>query len=181
MIAFKTWLQAPSNPENVPTEWPWVQESCSQEQIVDKISSGYQVLTTEAFAAYLDAWDEEYQAWYASKEAERTAFNTSILIKQRKEYADDLLERFKARNISQGINLLQGMHMHSRMRGLSVTISGATFTLDLMNMAVSGDIELACVALQYTVPDDMSLPYHWLNTDRISWLVADMKTFLGWP
>lgn len=181
MIAFKTWLQAPSNPESVPTEWPWVQESCSEAEIVVKLASGYQVLSEEAFAAYLDAHDEEYQAWYASKEAERTSYNLGILIKERKAYAEDLLERFKARNVSQGINLLQGMHMHSRMRGLSITVSGVSFTLDIMNMAVSGDIEIACVSLQYATPDDMTQAYHWLSAERIGWLVSDMKLFLGWP
>ena len=109
------------------------------------------------------------------------SYNNSIKIKERKEYADDLMERFKAKNISEGISLLQGMHMHSRMRKLSVSISGLSFDLDVLNMAVSGDIEIACVALQYATPDDMSLPYHWLSSARLSWLVSDMKTFLGWP
>jgi hypothetical protein len=124
-----------------------------------------------------------YEDWYYSPEqvAARQQYNTSILIKARKEYADDLLERFKNRNISQGISLKQGFHMHSRMRALDITISGSSYTLDIMNMAVSGDIELACVALQYCSADDMSSSDHWLNTERISWLVNDMKAFLGWP
>lgn len=181
MIAFKTWFQAPSNPEGIPTEWPWVQEHCTEEGIVEKLSQGFQVLTEGAYQAYLDSHQEDYQAWYDSKAAERLSYNTSLLIKERKVYADDLLERFKKQNISEGINVLQGIHMHSKMRAFPITISGLSFTLDIMNMAVSGDIEIACVSLQYGTPDDMSQTYHWLSAARISWLVADMKTFLGWP
>lgn len=101
-------------------------------------------------------------------------------IKARKEYAEDLLERLKLRNISQGINLAQGLWMHHRMRALPITFNGLSLVQDVMNMAVSGDIEIACVTLQYAVADDMTEPYHWWSQDRINWLIADMKAYLGW-
>jgi hypothetical protein len=101
-------------------------------------------------------------------------------IVERKAYAEDLLERLKARNISQGINALQGMWMHSRMRALPITFMGVATTQDIMNMAVSGDIEIACLTLQNATPDDMSMPYHWWSQDRINWLITDMKAYLGW-
>jgi hypothetical protein len=102
-------------------------------------------------------------------------------IRQRKEYADDLLERLKQKNISEGINALQGMWMHSRMRALPITFMGLPFTQDIMNMAVSGDIEIACLTLMNATPDDMTQPYHWWSQDRINWLITDMKNYLGWP
>lgn len=101
-------------------------------------------------------------------------------IKNRKEYAEDLLERLKQRNISQGINAFQGLWMHHRMRALPITFMGLDLVQDVMNMAVSGDIEIACITLQYAVADDMTQPYHWWNQERINWLVADMKAYLGW-
>lgn len=101
-------------------------------------------------------------------------------IKERKEYADGLIERFKARNISQGINALQGMWMHHRMRANEITFMGVPFTIDVLNLVISGDIEIACLVLLNTTPDDDSLPYHWLTSDRVNWLIADMKGYLGW-
>lgn len=104
----------------------------------------------------------------------------SNTIQERKKYAEDLLERFKKKNINEGINALQGMWMHNRMRAASITFYGVPFTIDVMNLAVSGDIEIACLTLMNVTPDDDSMPYHWLNTNRVNWLVTDMKQYLGW-
>jgi hypothetical protein len=101
-------------------------------------------------------------------------------IKQRKEFADQLLEEFKAKNISDGINGLQAMYMHHKLRALPVTFMGLSMTLDLLNMAISGDVEVAALSLLNCTPDDMSQPYHWLSAERRDWLVAKMKAFLGW-
>jgi len=101
-------------------------------------------------------------------------------IKARKDYADDLIERFKYRNVSEGINALQAMYMHHKMRALTVTFYGVPMTLDILNMVVSGDIEVACLSLMNCSPDTGLLPYHWLTQDRVDWLVSDMKKYLGW-
>ena len=103
-----------------------------------------------------------------------------ITIEQRKIYADDLMSRFKRRNISDGINGYQGLWMHHRMRALDITFMGKAFTIDVLNLAISGDIEIAALTLMNATPDDMSEAFHWLSADRINWLVGDMKTFLGW-
>jgi hypothetical protein len=50
-----------------------------------------------------------------------------------------------------------------------------------MNMVISGDMATACLALMYGAPDDMSEPYHWLNEERLNWLINNLKGFLGWP
>jgi hypothetical protein len=50
-----------------------------------------------------------------------------------------------------------------------------------MNMGLSGDIETACLTLMSGQPDDMTQPYHWMNQERINFLVTEMKAFLGWP
>ncbi len=101
-------------------------------------------------------------------------------IKERKQFADELLERFKKRNISEGINALQGMHMHHTLRAYPVTFSGMNFTIDIMNLAISGDIEIAALCLIYGYTDDMSQPYHWMSGDRKQWLINEMKAFLRW-
>lgn len=134
------------------------------------------VTTTE------EEWAEKLAPYAAPpmSPAEVQASYVRYSIKERKAYADDLIERLKARNISQGINALQGMWMHHRMRANEITFMGLPVTIDLMNLVISGDIEIACLTLMYTTPDDMTMPYHWWNADRINWLIADMKAYLGW-
>jgi hypothetical protein len=99
----------------------------------------------------------------------------------RKRFADNLLIQFKQNNIDEGINALQAMWIHERMRAWSYTFMGNSFTVDLMNMSVSGDIETACLALQYGTADDMSHPKHWFTQDRLNFIINEMKQFLGWP
>lgn len=101
-------------------------------------------------------------------------------IKTRKDFADELLERFKKKNILDGINALQGMHMHHILRAYPVTYAGQSFTIDIMNLAISGDLEIACLCLIFGYTDDMLQAYHWLSGDRKQWLINELKAFLGW-
>jgi len=52
--------------------------------------------------------------------------------------------------------------------------------IDMLNLVVSGDIEVACLTLQLLSLDDMTQPFHWLNEDRRTWMVNECKTYLGW-
>lgn len=132
-------------------------------------------------------WTEEQWTEKLAKAAKAPPDQSEIVasylkntIKQRKEYAEDLLERLKQKNISEGINAMQGMWMHHKMRALEVNFMGVDFVVDIMNMAVSGDVEIACLALMNCVADPMTLPYHWMSEARINWIIADMKAYLGW-
>lgn len=109
------------------------------------------------------------------------SFNLKLNIKARKDFADQLLEDFKFKNINEGINALQGLYMHSRMRELPITFMGLSMKVDILNMAVSGDLEVAALALLYCTPDDMSQPYHWFSVARRDYLVFKLKEYLGWP
>lgn len=129
-----------------------------------------------------EVWTEKLSV-YATPPPTQYEAQTSYLkhtIKARKAYAEDLLERLKQRNISQRINVSQGLWMHSRMRAVPINFNGLEVSIDVMNLAVSGDIEIACVTLQYTTPDDMTQPYHWWSQERINWIINDMKAYLGW-
>jgi hypothetical protein len=118
---------------------------------------------------------------YAITPTQVQANAISMSISVRKAYCDDLMDRFKKQNILAGINGSQGLWMHHRLRAMAVTAFGVDYVIDIVNMIVSGDVELGCIALQYSVPDDMSQSYHWLSATRINWLIADLKNFLGWP
>lgn len=95
-------------------------------------------------------------------------------------YCQDLIQRFKYKNLTENINAVQAMYLHHKMRAINITFYGVPMTLDLMNLVISGDVEIACLALMNMTPDDMTAPYHWLNAARVNWLVADMKGYLGW-
>lgn len=126
-----------------------------------------------------EVWIEKLAPYAkAPDNAQNSYINFSI--QKRKEYADYLLERFKAKNILEGINAFQGLWMHHRMRAAEITFYETSYTIDVMNLAISGDIEIACLTLQNMVPDDMTLSKHWLSSDVINWIVSDMKSFLGW-
>lgn len=126
-----------------------------------------------------EEWDLKLAPYAVTPPSAQSQFLSYTIVK-RKDYATDLLERFKTKNITEGINAFQGLWMHHRMRAADINFYGTAYTIDVLNLAISGDIEIACLTLQNMVPDDMSLSKHWLNSDRINWLVADMKAFLGW-
>jgi len=112
---------------------------------------------------------------------EKLARALNLTIKERKAYADDLLERFKKKNLSEGINAAQGIWLQELMAEYKYTYGGRLCQTDICNLAVTGDIELACNALIHGPVDDMSEAYHWLTLERKNWLIADMKNFLRWP
>jgi hypothetical protein len=103
----------------------------------------------------------------------------------RKEFGEKLMLAFKQRNISEGLQWYQAIWLHHRVREWQVTypeaLGGDICYVDVCNMMYSGDIETACLALQYGVVDDMTKPFHCVTEDRKAWLIAQMKAWLGWP
>lgn len=102
----------------------------------------------------------------------------------RREFGQKLMLAFKIKNISEGVQWYQAIHMHARLRAWNVNmpqaLGGTVETVDCLNMILAGDIETACLSAMYGTPDDMSSPLHWLSAERVNWLIGEMKTFLGW-
>lgn len=98
----------------------------------------------------------------------------------RKRFAQELMIAFKVRNIQEGINAPQAMWLHHRIRALDTTITGVAMTVDLSNMAMSGDLETAYLALAGCAADDMSQAYHSLSQERLNWMKTEIAIFLGW-
>ena len=122
-------------------------------------------------------------AVYANQPPTQQEQNESYLrfsIIERKKFADELLERFKAKNIKEGINAHQGLWMHHILRAYPVSFGGNDRVIDIMNLTISGDLEIACLSLIYGYTDDMSQPFHWMGGDRKQWLINELKSFLGW-
>lgn len=126
-----------------------------------------------------DIWTQKLAPYAKTPESAQAAL-LNMTVKARKEYCEDLLERFKKKNILDGINAAQGMWMHHLMRAYPVTFGGVSYTVDLLNMAVSGDVEIACLSLIYGATDDMSQTYHWISAERKDWLIGELKAYLGW-
>jgi hypothetical protein len=95
-------------------------------------------------------------------------------------FARKIFMEYKQKNKDEGINGAQAIWLHHRVRAWQVNFRGIPYTVDLINMAASGDLETACLSLMYGQPDDMTQPYHWFTQERIDCLVTEIKGFLGW-
>ena len=127
-------------------------------------------------------WAEKLEE-YKKPLPDQAVLARAYLIKDRKDFADQMMQRFKDRNIVEGINVLQALWLHHRMRAWEVTMpagmGGFSYTVDVMNMAVSGDLETAYFALRYGELDDMTEPFHCIDQEVIDWLKNELKNYLG--
>ena len=97
------------------------------------------------------------------------------------QFAQQMFKEFKHKNKADGINGAQALWLHHRLRAWDVSFMDMSFTVDIINMGMSGDVETACLSLIYGQPDAMTMPQHWLSQERINILIAEMKSYLGWP
>jgi hypothetical protein len=108
---------------------------------------------------------------------------TEWLIKDRKQFADEMMQRFKYRNIGGNLNIVQALWLHHRMREWDVTLpagmGGFTYKVDVLNMAVSGDLETAYFAIRYGQLDAMYEPFHCIDQEMVDWLKNELKNYLG--
>ena len=127
-------------------------------------------------------WAEKLDE-YKQPLPDQIALARNYLIKDRKAFADQMMQRFKDRNMVEGINITQALWLHHRTRQWHVTLppqfGGFEYTVDILNMAVSGDLETAYFAIRFGEPDDMSEPYHCIDQDMIDWLKNELKNYLG--
>ena len=102
-------------------------------------------------------------------------------IKARKQFAEEMIERFKKENIKSGINAIQAIHMHTKIRELTGSFMGYPFKVDIINLVVAGDLEVAVICLMNADNlDDGSQPYHWFTAGRRDMIVQELKAYLGW-
>lgn len=115
--------------------------------------------------------------------------NTTIIaisktVQQNKEFADDMMQRLKEKNIAEGLDTIdKSAWVHHRLRKVDYTMDDTVtvIQLDVLNLVVSGDIETADKVLGQISPDDMTEDYHWLTQARIDWIRNEIRTYLGWP
>lgn len=116
----------------------------------------------------------------------------------RKKFGSDLMLAFKQKNISEGMNWMQAVHLHDRVKNWTVTyptaeqfpnpayapyaaaFAGRTKSIDVFNMMAGGDIETCCLSVMFGQNDDMTLPEHWITEEKRQWLITQMSIWLGW-
>lgn len=121
----------------------------------------------------------EYRQPPEDQEAKRRL----MTIVQGKQFAVELMQKFKDRNLQNNMTLIQGLWLHQRIKNWTVSLppemGGFTFTVDIMNMADSGDIESAYISFLYGELDEMTEPYHCVDQDMIDWVTGEMSSYLG--
>lgn len=97
-----------------------------------------------------------------------------------KASADRVMEQFKKNNLSRFIEarisqeemLLKSLWVHHRLRAVEIILGPFAFTIDLMNLCISGDIETAAFIVSKMEPDDMTQPQHFLSAEVLQELGA---------
>lgn len=105
-------------------------------------------------------------------------------VSESRAIADEIMEEFKKSNlqyflesgVSNDTAIMMSLHVHHRLRAVSIEVGGVPFTVDVLNFIISGDLEVAYTTLSYMTADDMSLPYHFLSQSRIDTLKAMIAT-----
>lgn len=129
-----------------------------------------------------DQWIEKLSLYSQPPKTMAEMQKDQIIVtnKQKIAFCEQLIIDLKEKNVSDGINALQALWLHHRLRELDINFYGFPMKVDISNMFLSGDVETACIALMNCTPDDMSTPYHFFSTARRDWVVNKIKEFLGW-
>ena len=67
-IAVKFWSQADSNPQENPSYWPWKQQTIADELQESFEGLGWTVYTADAFKAYLESKQKDFDVWFNNRE-----------------------------------------------------------------------------------------------------------------
>jgi hypothetical protein len=136
-----------------------------------------------------EVWDSQLAMYAVAPPSPQEQFSEALsrTVAQSRLWADEIIEEFKKENLADFVTnsvpndlaIMISMHVHHRLRAIDITVGGVPFTIDLMNLVISGDLETAYVVLAYMTPDDMSMPYHWLSQSRIDALRSKIATRVG--
>lgn len=125
-----------------------------------------------------EVWEEKL-APYARPPQDPVEAMVDYLIEKNKNATSGILDQINrlilSNFVSSGLSdakiaekMLWAQH---RLRALTFTIGGDEYTVDIVNLFVTGDISSALVALSNMPPDDMSLSKHVFSELLISQIV----------
>jgi len=193
-IAFKKQLSNPNKPDAMPNDWAWGEVINLGESITPPDNSGeWNVITSQAFEAYKILHRQDYLDYINAKLLKEQSLNELLAKNENKIlFGKKLMLRFKEQNILNNIDVFQGINLHASTRKLrvvipaNVSILGKSYEvefdkyIDILNMALSGDLEIGCIALMFAIPDNENDPFSWFTQDNINWLIVELKSYLGW-
>lgn len=124
-----------------------------------------------------EVWEEELAKYAIPPKSQLEQMSEALTraVSTSRVLADQIIEEIKKENLqffltsgmSQDLAIMLSLHTHSRMRAIDIKVGGMPFTIDLMNLIISGDLETAWVVLSYMNPDDMSMPFHYFSREAI--------------
>lgn len=136
-----------------------------------------------------DEWTERLSRYASPPDTEQEQLHKILSreVSKSRIIADEIIEDFKLRNlkyfiennISNDLAIMMSLHVHHRLRAVDVTVGGVPFTIDLLNLVISGDLETAYVVLKYMAPDSMELPYHFWSQEVIDLLRNSIADRIG--
>lgn len=181
-LAFKTWQYAPLNerPYGIPLDWPYeVRDLGDSTQLPE--GDGWVLATLSELNDYRLQRANSFATYQASNPKNLTLLELTLERDERhRRFAQELISEIKLSNQQASIPFENVLHLQSRLRALEVHHpSGRTYTIDLINLVVSGDVETAFHALSYVTPDDMTQSWHWLSASLLLNIRQRMASFLG--
>lgn len=96
-----------------------------------------------------------------------------------KQFKKNNLVRFKNSGNPIEIILLQSLWVHHRLRATEINVGGIPFTIDVLNLCISGDVETAQFVVSQMVPDAMDQPYHFLSAEVLGELASLIGAEIG--
>jgi hypothetical protein len=136
-----------------------------------------------------EVWEQRLAIYAVAPPSPQEQLYTALerTVVQSRLWADEIIEEFKKENLAYFVEnsvpndlaIMVSLHVHHRLRAIDITVGGVPFTIDLMNLVISGDLETAYVVLSYMEPDDMSMPYHWFSQSRIDSLKSKIAMRVG--
>lgn len=165
MIAFKSFALCPPNqqPLGIPLSYPWVQEFCTEDQVIEKRRAGWTVVSEEEYIIYVDSLADVFSAWETAK----LQLDIEQIVSSAGQFGQALMVSFAAENVLLGI-----------------TYDGQTGVVlnklvDVKNALTSGSLYEAITRIRTIDPADYDVKY--ITEARLLIFINKIETYLGIP
>jgi hypothetical protein len=165
MIAFKTFQLCPleQRPPGMPLAYPWIQQSCSEEEVLSLIKKGWTVLSDEEYADYVTNLADVLAAY----EAIKVQLSVEKSIVDAMNFGTQCLREFSAQNVLLGIT----------QAGMTGTV--LTILQGVMQALLAGSLYEAMARVKAITPDQYDGTF--LTAPRILNFLHKIEAYLGLP
>jgi hypothetical protein len=165
MIAFKAFQLCPvdQRPTGIPLAYPWIEESCAEEDAHSFRNEGWTVVTESEYADYVASLEDVLTEYNASK----TQLTVEKSIDEAINFGMQCLREFAAENVLLGITVA----------GMTRTVR--TTTADTISALLTGSLYDAIAAAK-EIPVE-SYDSTFVTESRILYFVNKIEAYLGIP